>query len=199
MVGVVLGLSLAAPPGPMNAVIAEESVVRGWMAGVRTGVGALTSDAIFCALAFGGALAVADSRAVRGAMAFVGGLIMLYFAAEAVRDVSESAPKESYGFRKALAVGLTNPYQIGWWLTAGVALVHPSSIEVLGTEIVAGGASILVGFFGGITLWILTFPALLVGADGRVEGFERGVAYVSALVLVGFGVGFVYYSVTLLL
>ena len=31
--GVVFGLALAAPPGPMNAVIAEESVLRGWFAG----------------------------------------------------------------------------------------------------------------------------------------------------------------------
>ena len=30
LVGVLLGLSLAAPPGPMNAIIAEESVLRGF-------------------------------------------------------------------------------------------------------------------------------------------------------------------------
>ena len=30
--GMVFGLALAAPPGPMNAIIAEESVVRGWTA-----------------------------------------------------------------------------------------------------------------------------------------------------------------------
>jgi len=196
-VGVALGLSLAAPPGPMNAVIAEETVVHGWSAGVRTGMGALVSDAVFCALAFAGALAVGDSPTVRGGMAIVGGFLLLYFAVEAVRGADEPA-QEPYGFKKALAVGLTNPYQIGWWLTAGVALVHPSTVEVLGVEVVAGGLSILVGFFGGIGLWVLWFPALLVGAGGHIDGFERGVAYVSALVLVGFGVGFFYYSATLL-
>jgi len=45
--GVVFGLTLAAPPGPMNAVIAEESAVRGWIAGFKTGLGAMSADAIF--------------------------------------------------------------------------------------------------------------------------------------------------------
>lgn len=182
----------------MNAVIAEESVLHGWEAGVRTGIGAFVSDAVFCLLAFGGALALADSPVVRGGMSLVGGFLMLYFAVEAVRGVSEPEPEESYGFRKALAVGFTNPYQIGWWLTAGVTLVHPSSVELLGAEVVTGGVSTVIGFFGGIALWVLTFPALLVVTSGHIKGFERGVAYTSALLLGGFGVGFVYYSVTLL-
>ncbi|MFC6730652.1 LysE family translocator, partial [Natronoarchaeum mannanilyticum] len=38
-VGAVFGLVLAAPPGPMNAIIAEESVLRGWPAGFRAGLG----------------------------------------------------------------------------------------------------------------------------------------------------------------
>ena len=51
-VGAVFGLALAAPPGPMNAVIAEESVVRGWFAGVRAGLGAAIADVLFFALAY---------------------------------------------------------------------------------------------------------------------------------------------------
>ncbi|PSQ07608.1 lysine transporter LysE, partial [Halobacteriales archaeon QS_6_71_20] len=55
--GVVFGLALAAPPGPMNAVIAEESVLRGWRAGFRAGLGAATADAVFLVLSLVGVVA----------------------------------------------------------------------------------------------------------------------------------------------
>jgi len=198
-VGAALAFSLVAPPGPMNAVIAEESVARGWTAGFRAGLGAFVADAVFCVLAFSGAATVARSPNVRAVTALVGGFVMFYLAYLAVREArSESTViKESRGFSKALVVGLTNPYQIAWWLTAGVALVHPSSVELLGTRFAAGGAEVLVGFFAGIAVWITAFPALLVRAEGRLRGFEKGVGYASAAVLVVFGVVFVYYATTL--
>jgi len=56
LAGMVFGLALAAPPGPMNAIIAEESVVRGWSAGFKAGLGAMLADVVFFLLALAGAL-----------------------------------------------------------------------------------------------------------------------------------------------
>lgn len=79
--GVVFGLALAAPPGPMNAVIAEESVLRGRLAGFWAGLGAATADAIFFVLAYLGVVAVVESfPLLQGAMIAIGGVLMLYFA-----------------------------------------------------------------------------------------------------------------------
>lgn len=201
VVGAALALSLVAPPGPMNAVIAEETVFRGWKAGFRAGLGAFVADAAFCLLAFSGAATLARNPNVRAAMALVGGVLMLYLAYISVREARTGAGTTavggSRGFLKALTLGLTNPYQIGWWLTAGVALVHPAPVEFLGLTFVAGGVEVLVGFFGGIFVWITVFPAALVRADTRLGSFERWVGYASAAVLVVFGVVFVYYALTL--
>ena len=180
----------------MNALIADETAARGWSAGVRAGLGAFVADAVFCVLAFSGAATVARSPTVRSAAALVGGVFMFYLAYEAVCDVHTDATVESRGFLKALFLGLTNPYQVGWWLTAGVALVHPSPVEIAGENVVVGGVTALVGFFAGIIVWITAFPALLVRAGDRVEGFEKVVGYLSAGVLVVFGVVFVYYATT---
>ena len=82
--GVVFGLALAAPPGPMNAIIAEESAVRGWLAGFKAGLGAMSADFCFFLLSLAGAVAVVDQRpTLRAAMVGVGGLLMLYFASDA--------------------------------------------------------------------------------------------------------------------
>ena len=202
LVGLALGLSLAAPPGPMNAIIAEESVLQGWVAGFRAGLGAMTADACFFVLALTGVVAFVErAPLVRSVMVGVGGLLMLYFAYGTAADAAgtftaEGDDGDRKGFRKAFALALSNPYQIVWWLTAGVGLLHPGSIEILGRSLgTAGGPVIVVGFFGGILCWAAGFPAVLVAAGKRVDAFAPAVAYASALLLAGFGVSFLYSGV----
>ncbi|WP_459191012.1 LysE family translocator [Halosimplex sp. J119] len=207
------GLALAAPPGPMNAVIAEESVLRGWFAGFTAGLGAMSADLIFFALSLAGVVAFLDDAAtVRAVMVGAGGLIMLYFAAGAVREArtdfltGEPTPPpddaDARGFVKAFVLALTNPYQILFWLTVGVGLLEPGTVDVLsylpavgdglaGLLIVrTGSPALLSGLFGGIVVWIVGFPTMLVSIGRRVDAFAPAAAAVSAVVLAGFGVTF---------
>ncbi|MFC6871974.1 LysE family translocator [Halobellus marinus] len=212
--GVLFGIALAAPPGPMNAIIAEESVLRGWFAGFKAGLGAMSADAIFFVLAALGVVAFVERfPLLRAAMIGVGGFLMLYFAYGAATDVrssftagsgapDESDPRVGTGFRKAFVLALTNPYQILFWLTIGVGLLQPGTLDVLGQTpyvgeslaglvvVDTGSPALVTGFFGGIVVWITGFPAALVGAERRVDAFAPIVAGISALVLAGFGVVF---------
>jgi threonine/homoserine/homoserine lactone efflux protein len=211
LAGVVFGLALAAPPGPMNAVIAEESVTNGLRAGVTAGLGAMTADAVFLVCSLLGVVAVVDRvPTVRAAMVGGGGVLMLYFASGAASKAIESAdlrPRDdatarTTGFRKAFLLALTNPYQILFWLTVGVGLLEPGRLDVLsytpyvgddltGVVVVrTGSPALLVGFFLGIGLWITGFPTALRAAQRRTGAFAPVVSGVSALVLAGFGVLF---------
>lgn len=199
--GVLLGLSLAAPPGPMNAVIAEESVNRGWSSGFAAGLGAMTADACFFVLALAGLVTfIQDAPTLRAIMVGAGGVLMFYFAYGAVRGAgsfSEAEANDAAGFKKAFALALTNPYQITWWLTAGIALLEPGSISAFGVTVTAAhGALTVAGFFGGILLWISGFPAALRAAGEKVDALGTAVAYVSAVVLVWFGASFLWDAAT---
>ncbi|MDS0257947.1 LysE family translocator [Haloarcula sp. S1CR25-12] len=206
--GVVFGLALAAPPGPMNAVIAEESAVRGWRAGLFAGLGAMVADLCFLLLSLVGvATVVTETPGLHRLMVATGGLLMLWFAYGAVRDASgfssaEASGAESRGFRKALVLALTNPYQVVFWLTVGIGLLRPGTVDVLsslpsvGTDttgllvVRTGHPALLVGLFGGIALWITGFPAAIVLARRRVEALAPAVAWASAAVLAVTGVLF---------
>ena len=212
LAGVVFGVALAAPPGPMNAVIAEESVVEGWGAGVRAGLGAMTADATFFLLAlFGVVTFVERFPVVRAVMVGVGGLLMLYFAYGAAVEARSFRPggargggrrSAHTGFRKAFVLALTNPYQILFWLTVGVGMLEPGTVDVFaqvpyvggrfaGALVVETGSPALVaGFFAGIAVWVVGFPAALVTAKRRVASFAPAVAVASAFVLAGFGLLF---------
>ena len=209
LAGVVFGLALAAPPGPMNAVIARESVVGGWRSGFRAGLGAMTADLVFLVLALVGVVAVVERvPAVRNGMVAVGGLLMLYFAYGALQGVGESfrsSTSRGRGFTKAFVLALTNPYQILFWLTVGVGLLAPGRVDVLsyaadalaGLVVVeTGNPALLVGLFAGILAWIVGFPAALSAAERRTEAVAPVVAALSAAVLALFGVYFLYDAAT---
>ena len=201
--GGVFGLALAAPPGPMNAVIAEESVVNGWSSGFRAGLGAMVADLVFMAGALLGVVSVVERYpTVHAAMVAVGGVLMLYFAygaATELRSGFRSERTEGKGFRKAFALAITNPYQVLFWLTVGVGLLEPGTLDVFaevssslaGLLVVeTGSPALLAGMFGGIACWVTCFPAALVAAERRVERLTPVVAAVSALVLAAFGLFF---------
>jgi threonine/homoserine/homoserine lactone efflux protein len=216
--GAVFGLALAAPPGPMNAIIAEESVLRGWDAGFKAGLGAATADFAFFVLALLGVVAFVERLPVlRAGMVGIGGVLMLYFAYGAATAATETfradeggeAEGESKGFRKAFMLALTNPYQILFWLTVGVGLLETGRIDLLAEAVGAsvagllvvetGTPALLVGLFGGIGIWITGFPAALVAAGQRIDRLAPVVAYLSALLLAGFGIFFLYDATTTLL
>jgi len=212
--GAVFGLALAAPPGPMNAVIAEESALRGWRAGFAAGLGAMVADICFFLLSLVGVVTVVQEvPTVRRVMVAVGGLLMLYFAygavqnATALSSVEATAASESRGFRKAFVLALTNPYQVLFWLTVGVGLLDPGQVDVLAPLPVVGPAvagrfvvrtghpGLLAGLFGGVLVWITGFPATIVAARSRVERLAPVVAWLSAVLLAGFGLFFLWQSV----
>jgi len=160
--GVVLALSLAAPPGPVNALIAAKAVTRSWRSGFLVGAGAMTADAFFLTLSV---LAHSLVEGVRSAFPFIallGAAVMAYFAWGAARawghvptDLATSEEARRASYVVGLGVNLTSPYPILWWLTAGVALIGQL------------GPLVLVGFFAGLVLWIVSFPYALRAAQRR--------------------------------
>ncbi len=214
--GIMFGLALAAPPGPMNALIAEESVRRGWTAGFRAGLGAMTADFVFFLLSLAGLVTIIEAAPrLRAGMIAIGGLLMLYFGYDALTNLDETLTAEetdelNRGFLKAFVLAITNPYQILFWLTVGVGLLSPGQLDVLsvlpavgnslaGTVVVETGSPLLVGgLFGGIVVWIVGFPAALVTGRNKTDKFAPLVAVVSGLVLVAAGVAFLFDGVSTL-
>lgn len=203
--GCVFGVALAAPPGPVNAVIAEESTVRGWRAGTTAGVGAMLVDGLFCVLTVIGVIRLIEQvPALQTALLAVGGGLMLYFAYGAFESANETVgahgtQTSGHGFRKTVALSLTNPYQILFWLTVGVGLLQSGELDVLaplsdrlaGQLVVqTGSPALIAGLFGGIGIWIVVYPIALAALGNRVDAATPVVAVLSGIVLAGFGVWF---------
>lgn len=192
--GALLGISLAAPPGPILAMMASEST-RSWTRGFATGMAAMLADALFFLLMWQGVLRVLQSDTVFGALSLAGALVMVYFAwgawssrDEAVvhADPAEAETGVDSTFLGAFLIALTNPFQITWWLTAGLSLLSQL------------GPLVIVGFFSGITLFVALFATIVRWGTERWRQLPKLVAVLSAVLLAGFAVWSTWNGVTLL-
>lgn len=187
-----MGLSLAMPPGPINALMAAESARSRAMNGFLVGLGAMTADAVFLVVSYTLGSLFSIEGPVRGVLYLVSAAILAYLAyltygsRKRVNSGGVANKRMHIPYMMGLTIGLTNPLQIAWWLSVGLSLI------------VSIGPVIIAGFFLGIILWIVTFPLLIKWAAGRIPYLYGLVIYASTVLLLIFAVWFAYSSVIIL-
>jgi threonine/homoserine/homoserine lactone efflux protein len=173
--GLLLGFSLTIPPGPMNAFIAAQSV-RAFRDGVTAGLGAMCADLVLGLLVFFLHSTVDLTSVVRW-IYVLGAGVMLYLGVSLLRRPAGTSASRTAGlatFGAAFGLGVSNPFQIVWWLTVGLAFAY------------LGGWVLFVGLFGAIAVWIVVFPALLhAGAENRPR-VAKWMVIISGLLIVAF-------------
>jgi threonine/homoserine/homoserine lactone efflux protein len=178
LAGLALGVSLAAPPGPVTALMAQEVARRGASAGARVGLGATTADGCFFLLALAGAIAVLASQpVVLGALSLAGMALLLFYARSAWRSARQplQVPRAGpAGFRTGFLAAATSPFNLAWWVGPGSVLIA------------SAGLLLAAGLFAGILAWIALFALGLERLGRRVPRFQEAVAYASAAVLAAF-------------
>lgn len=179
LIGVALGFTLAVPPGPMNALIAAESV-KAWRRGFLTGLGAMSADGVLAVVIYALSQNV-DLQAYLRAVYAVGAVVMTYFALRLLRPAPAGTAAPAGVVRTystALGLGLSNPLQILWWLTAGLAFAY------------LGGLVVFAGLFGAIAVWITLFPWAIHEGAQRSARAQRVVVALSGVILAAFAVYF---------
>lgn len=187
--------SLAAPPGPINALMAHAAARRGFWAGWLYGLGAIAGDMTMLLLTGLGVLRIVEVYPwLKVAAAFLGAGLLAWFAFGAFRtalrarqrlgsdddDVPLAGWKE---FAKAYVIVVTSPYNWGWWLTAGTSM-----LDALGWTTAAG-------FFAGLIVWTIVWTGLATAGGARVRRLAEFVAYAAAFVLAAFSAVMFAYAV----
>jgi threonine/homoserine/homoserine lactone efflux protein len=196
--GVTLGLSIAAPVGPIGVLCIRRTLAEGRLVGWLSGLGAASADAAYGALAalgFSLAGAVAGPAATSGPLytllRIAGGLFLLYLGVSTWRSRPAAAGAGSHGEPRG-AGGLLRAYLSTFFLTLTNPLTIASFAAMfvgLGVESDGWGAAVLVaGVFCGSALWW----SLLSGGVGFFRGaLERHTIWINrlaALVIIAFAV-----------
>ncbi len=152
--GLLAGLAIAAPVGPVNVLCISRTLRKGWKSGLASGLGAATADALYGAIAgfsinFIIQLLIREEfwlRLIGGSFLIVVGLLY-YFKRAGSLDAQESGSAKQSDFVSALLLNLTNPTTVLSFLAVLAALraSQPKSwwLDWL----------LVLGIFGGSLFW----------------------------------------------
>jgi threonine/homoserine/homoserine lactone efflux protein len=181
-----IGLSIAAPVGPIGLLVIQRTLQRGAGIGLATGLGAAVADALYGAVGAFGVTGVIDALAgARVPLALGGGAFLLWLAwriwhAAPAREAAHAGGGGALAsFAGTFVLTLSNPATIF------------SFIAIFGTlGARAAGASpwtMIAGVLVGSALWWLALSTVVGRLRDRFDArAQRLVGRVSALLLAGF-------------
>jgi len=188
--GLVIGLSIAAPVGPIGLLCIRRSLAEGRLVGLLTGLGAATADAVYGAVAAFGLTAVSGALvAYRTSLALVGGAFLCYLGVRTLigNPAHDRASTRSQGLASAYAstfvLTLTNPMTILSFVAifAGLGLASAPGYR--------SPAMLVIGVFSGSAAWwlLLSTGTSLLRATISVRWMGI-INQVSGSLIVAFGI-----------
>ncbi len=188
--GLVIGLAIAAPVGPIGLLCIQRTLAQGRLLGLATGLGAATADALYgCVAAFGLAVVTDLLLAHQGWLRFGGAAFLAFLGMRMMLAEPPSlivVPVSRRGLVGAWAstflLTLANPLTIlafvGIFAGLGLADAEVTYLE---------SAALVIGVFTGSALWWLTLSGGVSLLHGKLDRrWLVGVNRVSGLVILGF-------------
>ena len=182
-----IGLSIAAPVGPIGLLVIQRTLQRGLLVGLATGLGAAVADALYGAVGAFGVTAVIDTlTGARVPLAVGGGAFLLWLAWR-----TWHTPPADTAAQAGMGAGLASCFAGTFVLTLSNPATILSFIAVFGTL----GARMQVGspwtMVAGVLLGSALWWGLLCAAVGRLRSrfdarAQTWVNRASALGLAGF-------------
>jgi len=189
--GVVIGFSIAAPVGPIGVLCIRRTLAEGRVAGLVSGLGAATADAIYgCVAGFGLTFISGFLVGQQAWLRLIGGAFLCYLGIRTFLSVpvEEVASVKGHGFIRTYAstffLTLTNPLTILSFaaIFAGLGLANS------GGNYATSGILVLGVFTGSALWWLLLSGGVGLFRDRFTARGLRRVNRISGVIITCFGV-----------
>ena len=207
--GLIFGLAIAAPVGPIGVLTIRRTLVGGLLFGLLSGLGAATADAIYGAIAALGLTAVSDFLVQQQTwLRLIGGLFLLYLGIKTIRskpvnseqDMVNEEPLPSGKLHHSPFTSHHSQFEHLRAYTSTLFLTLSNPVTILSfTAVFAGfglgsrasgtgaGIALVVGVFLGSALWWLILTGMVTAVRGKLNDRAfRLINIASGLILVGF-------------
>ncbi|MFC5700364.1 LysE/ArgO family amino acid transporter [Cohnella faecalis] len=188
--GFILGLSIAAPVGPIGILCIRKTLNQGRRMGFVSGMGAATADAIYGSVAAFGLSFITSALVDHSVwLQWLGGAFLCYLAITTFR----SKPTATAGTDSASSFGFVRTFATTFLLTLSNPMTVFSFIAVF-SGMNAGGeggsaVSLVAGVFLGSAAWWFVL-CMAVGFFRRMMSprLMQAINYSSGVILLGFGI-----------
>ncbi|MDY4802562.1 LysE family translocator [Campylobacter sp.] len=188
--GILLGLGVAIPIGPLNILIMNYSL-SSFGRGFALGMGAMSADILYFVLLSLGVLVVFDNPWIFKSIAIFGAIFLLYMAWACYKNASKMLAKISNTesgesllacYLKGLGLNSINPFIVGFWLSL--------------SSVVASSANWMIAAFGvllALFAWVLGLSIVTSLARRIISAkVARIFSYVSAVLMLFFTAFLIY-------
>ncbi|AIQ52759.1 LysE family transporter [Paenibacillus sp. FSL R7-0331] len=191
-----LGLSLSAPLGPINAAQLDKGLRGGFLHAWILGLGAVCADIIYMLLVYFGMIHLLDAPYVKAFLWLFGFFVLVYTGFDGIRssgEVSTASLRDSSdtslfrSFLSGFLMSLFNPLSILFWLGIYGSVLARAASEFPMQQ--------LLIYSGGIVLGILLWDFSMAAASSMFRRLLtprvlRAISVLSGLSLIGFGLYF---------
>jgi threonine/homoserine/homoserine lactone efflux protein len=190
--GAIIGVSIAAPVGPIGILCIRRTLAAGMPSGVFTGLGAATADAVYAGIGALGLTAITTWLIDNGAILRAAGIGLLAWIAWTTWRSPARAPNHAEtgahpsllaAFAQTFALTIANPMTI----ISFAAIFAGSGLGAAREDTLAQAAALVGGAFAGSLAWWLILSGSVAILRARVTpGVLRAINRGSALLLLGF-------------
>ena len=184
----IIGISIAAPVGPIGVLCIRRTLANGRLAGFVSGVGAASADMVYGAIATFGLTAITSLLVDNDFwLRIVGGIFLLYLGIKTLLEKPSDQPAQ------AIHGGLLNMYTSTFFLTITNPMTILSFAAIFaGTMLgkTTGSPLMMVaGVFAGSAAWWLTL-SFIVGIlrDRLTKAHMAWINRISGAIIIAFGV-----------
>ncbi|HTB05618.1 MAG TPA: LysE family translocator [Bacteroidia bacterium] len=191
--GIIIGLSIAAPVGPIGVLCIKRTLSEGMVSGFVTGLGAAAADTIYGIVAAFGITAITNALVAQQMWIHtIGGMFLLYLGFRIVtgNPANEAAKAESksllWNFISTFFLTLTNPTTVLSFMAvfAGIGI---GTSGYMSSAIVAGGVCL------GSVLWWFILSGIMSRLRSKVnDSMLIWIKRLSGMIIVGFGIWALY-------
>ncbi|WP_138418836.1 LysE family transporter [Aquibacillus sediminis] len=200
---VVLGLSLAAPIGPINAAQLDKGIKNGFSHAWLIGLGSVTADILFMLAVYFGVVHFLEIPFMKAFLWSFGCFVLLYTGIESLlgannintQNSRNSDDSHSKTFFTGFILALSNPLSILFWLGIYGSVLAKTTTQYDTPHLLLYSGAIITG------LLVWDFSMAVVSSGFRKILTDRIlvlISILSGLSLVGFGVYFGYQAIQLL-
>jgi L-lysine exporter family protein LysE/ArgO len=189
-----LGLTLAAPIGPVNAAQLDRGIKHGFLHAWLVGVGAILADGIYMLVVYMGLVTFIDAPIVQTFLWLFGCFVLIYTGIESLISagnihIQNNRNREPVykAFLSGFVMSITNPLTILFWLGIYGSVLAKTAVTSTKSELVLYSAAI----FFGLLLWDITMATISSSFRKLLTSkLLILISIISGLSLIGFGIYF---------
>jgi threonine/homoserine/homoserine lactone efflux protein len=190
--GIIIGLTLAAPVGPLALICIQRTVTEGRLHGIFSGIGVATADSFYAAVTFLGltvisGLIIAQQYLFR----FLAGVVLILIGIRVFLSIpsaiSAKTEHETYlkDYLSMVALAIANPLTLIFFLV----ILPGYGVVIHGTSFLSA-AEFVAGVFFGSTVWWVVLCGSIGSVRSRLSRENLGrINRVSGLLISCFGAG----------